>query len=46
VGLVNENSLTKYEVLSRFLQMEERIDELKIELKRKSKWIEEFKTRL
>ena len=43
---MNENSLTKYEVLSRFLQMEERIDELKIELKRKSKWIEEFKTRL
>jgi len=43
---VNEDELTKDELLSRFLQMEERIDELEEKLDQKEERIEELETRL
>jgi transposase len=46
VGVVNEDEFTKDELLSRFLQMEERIDELEEKLDQKEERIEELETRL
>ena len=43
---MNEDELTKDELLSRFLQMEERIDELEEKLDQKEERIEELETRL
>ncbi|CCQ35034.1 transposase (IS66) (plasmid) [Halorhabdus tiamatea SARL4B] len=43
---MNEDEFTKDELLSRFLQMEERIDELEEKLDQKEERIEELETRL
>lgn len=46
VGVVNGDGLTKDELLSRFLQMEEKIDELEEKLDQKDERIEELESRL
>jgi hypothetical protein len=46
VGVVNEGELTRDELLSRFLQVEDRIDKLGEKLDQKEKRIEEPETRL
>jgi transposase len=46
VVIVDRHDLSKDELLSRFLQMEERIDELEENLKEKDERIEELETRL
>ena len=44
--MVNKDDLTKDELLSRFLQMEEKIHELEEKLDQKDERIEELETRL
>ena len=44
--IVDRDDLSKDELLSRFLQMEERIDELEEKLEQKDERIEELETRL
>jgi len=46
VVIVNWDDLSKDELLSRFLQMEERVDELEEKLEQKDERIEELETRL